>query len=212
MATTKKHSNFKDQPEVKGKARILESAIQCFIEGGIAHTRMIDVAKKAGVNQPLVSYYFPTLDSLYVEVIQFVLKKVHDEVLENITPKSDRPVQILTHYIEAHFAWAQENSGYFSIGLYFYYLASFHQTFQELNDRIRQTGRDRIAAILYRGIEAKTFWVPAGMRVDQLALIIQGLITGNVILAATEKLIPWKECCALTVRTDLDLCTKKDSK
>ena len=71
--------------------------------------------------------------------------------------------------------------------MYFYYLSSFHPDFSELNSGIRQTGRERISVIIYEGIEEKAFRLPSGYSVRELAHTIQGLITGNVIMAATER-------------------------
>jgi AcrR family transcriptional regulator len=168
------------------KDKIVKAAIKCFVSFGVAETTMSQVAHLAKVDQPLIHYYFPSTEILYQDVFKVVLESLREASLEPLAATAQDPVKSLAAYIRAPFLWAAREPGLFSIWMYFYYLASFNPTFYKLNFQIRHTGRERIAAILYSGIEEKVFHVPARNTVREMALIIQGLITGNAILFGTE--------------------------
>lgn len=50
------------------KARIIEAATEEFSAKGYAGARVADIAKKAGVNQQLIAYYFNGKEGLYQEL------------------------------------------------------------------------------------------------------------------------------------------------
>jgi AcrR family transcriptional regulator len=174
------------------RAKIIEAALKCFVKTGIGNTRIKDIALEAGVDQPLIHYYFPTIESLYKDIVEVVLNHLKEHTLEAITKTINNPTKTLAGYINAPFSWAEKNPGYFSIWMYFYYLASFNPFFTQVSAVIRENGRDRISVILYRGIESGQFKLQKGITVRDLSINIQGLITGNTIMAGSEdkKLLP----------------------
>jgi AcrR family transcriptional regulator len=178
--------------KLSAKSKILEAALTCFVKTGIGNTRIKDIAVEAGVDQPLIHYYFPTLDSLYKDIIEIVLNHLKEHSIAAFSRNINDPAKMLASYIRAPFSWAEKNQGYFSIWMYFYYLASFNPFFTQVSSVIRETGRDRISVILYRGIESGHFKIQKGQTVKDLAINIQGLITGNTIMAGSEdrKLLP----------------------
>jgi AcrR family transcriptional regulator len=185
------------------KRQIIDAAIECFVKSGVAHTRFNEIAKAAKVDQPLIHYYFPTLDSLYVEVVARVLESLKNESLKAIEKNAGDPLKVLIAYTRVPFEWGQKYPGYNSLWAYFYYLATFHQTFIQLNKSIRETGRERISVILYKGMEKGVFKNPKNISVSQMALTIQGIITGNALLAGTEGLSSFKEYTDITVQAVL---------
>ncbi len=65
------------------KNRILESALDCFLEKGYLSTTVVEVGKKAGVNKALIYYYFSgkelLLKSLILTELNSVAQFVRDE-------------------------------------------------------------------------------------------------------------------------------------
>jgi hypothetical protein len=92
----------------------------------------------------------------------------------------------MAEYVRAPFELARKNPAYLSIWLYFYYLCSFQKRFYQINEEIRRTGRERIAVMIYQGIEKGEFKLAPGVRVEATARTIQGLMTGSVTLYLTE--------------------------
>lgn len=166
--------------------RILQAAIRFYSHHGVAETRFSRIAELAGVPRPLVNYYYPTPEALQAAIVGFVLERLKEAALSGIQAKWKSPTAALVGYAESFFNWAEKNRDLVSIWIYFYHLASYNSQFESLNDAIRATGRERIESLLYRGIEAGEFTVPKGFTVSGLALVIQGLLTGNVILVFSE--------------------------
>ena len=168
------------------KERIVSAAVRCYVENGVAETTMSQIAQRAKVDQPLIHYYFPDVDGLYREVFLVVLESLKEASVKPFALPTKNTAKTLATYIEAPFRWADREPGLFSVWMYFYYLSSFHALQRQLNTDIRRTGRERIAVMIYQGIEEGVFKIPAGSNVQDTALMIQGLITGNTILAQTE--------------------------
>lgn len=172
--------------KVDKKALIVNTAISCFIKNGVAQTRMAEIAQEAKIDHPLIHYYFAEMDELYLEVINVVLNSLKQISVEPASMHAHDPKRALLVYVRSYFTWTKKNPGLFSIWNYFYYLATYNPKFSELNRMIRETGRNRIATFIYQGIEAGHFKLPKNRTVSQTALVIQGLITGNTIMAYTE--------------------------
>src|SRR5262245_59847542 len=136
------------------KEAIVKAAIECFAKNGVAQTTMSQIAEKAKVDQPLIYYHFPTSQALHVEVFQFALESLKEESLKALESKKQMfSLEALLRYARAPFVWAKKEPELTSIWMYFYYLASFDPTFRDMNQKIRQMGRERILVILYQGLE-----------------------------------------------------------
>lgn len=178
--------------KVDRKEKIVQAAIACYSKLGVAQTRMTDIAATAKVDQPLIGYYFPTPEGLYYEVVMRVLEDLKKASIEGIERGGTDPKKVMDYYVRAPFEWGEKNPGLFSIWIYFYYLAAYHPRFVELNKMIRAQGRERIAFMIYSGIEKGAFSISKEITVAQVALNIQGIVTGVGMMAGTEGLPTWK--------------------
>lgn len=81
-------------PEYKEQARqrIVETALQVFVERGYHKTTMDDIAEKLGVSKGAIYQYFKGKDQLFTEVISFFIGIRKDEVMSIIL--SDDPKRI----------------------------------------------------------------------------------------------------------------------
>lgn len=188
---------IRQTPAVRSKAKqaskplarqrkILDAAILAYARSGVAQASFTQVAELAGVPRPLVNYYFPTSEALQEAVIGAVLERLKEAALFGIQENWDDPVRALVGYSESYFKWGVKNRDLVTIWIYFYYLASYSQSFRAMSDSSRQTGRERIASLIYRGVETGAFVVPKGLSVPVLALNVQGLLTGNFVMAFSE--------------------------
>jgi AcrR family transcriptional regulator len=166
--------------------RIVEAAIRVYAKLGAGQAGFSDIAKEARVPRPLVNYYFPTTHALQEAVVEVVLDSLKSAALVGLEKKWKDPLEAIVAFVDAYFDWAKKNRDLFSIWLYFYYLASFDPHFRKLNDRIRETGRDRIAALLYRAVEERRLRLPKAATAPSLALAIQSALTGGFVMAFTE--------------------------
>lgn len=180
------------------KQLIVQGAIRTFLRVGISDTKTKDIAHEAGVDQPLINYYYPTFDALFIDVFREVGDNLREVTIQYALRQPNNPVETLKNYILAPFDWASKNPGFFSIWLYFYHLAATKDSFAQLDTAIRTGGRERISLLIYEGIEKRKFQIPAGSSVTEMAILIQGLITGNTIMAGTETPTQFKQFSKMT--------------
>lgn len=190
-------------PKANKRQAIVLAAVTCFSKKGVADTTMAEVAATAKVDPPLIHYYFPSKDSLFYDVVGYALQSAKDANTAPLERNLDS-INLLSEYVRAPFLWAEREPGLYSIFLYLFYLASYPGRFRDLMSDIRLTGRERIATLLYKGVEAGAFKIPRRQTVQEVAATIQGLITGNCVLVGTEN-VPPRALAELTVRAALKL-------
>lgn len=175
------------------KERIVRAALELYSLQGVQQTRLGEIAERAKLDQPLINYYFPSVESLHAKVIERVLEDLQDRVLK-FAPTEDA-LPFLFAYARATVEWAAKKPEYFSIWMYFHYLSSHSPSsahfdrfsrFTTMNRGIRELGRERIAALLHRALEQGSIHPRKGHKIQELAAMVQGLITGMTILAFTE--------------------------
>jgi AcrR family transcriptional regulator len=168
------------------RQKIIQAAVKSFIEKGAAFSKLSEVAKSARVPAPLIHYYFPTLEDLHFEVIQYAIQDI-TEYSVKFMKEGSTPVEGLRQYIRAPLQWIQEKPGLASIIVYFYYLASCSPRFLELNTFARNRGRERIEMMIYKGLEQKAFRLAAGKTAADAAYEIQAIISGYSLQFSTER-------------------------
>lgn len=77
------------EKDPKTKERLLEVAEKLFAERGLEGTSVRDIAKAAGLNLSLVSYYFGGKEGLYKELIRNFMMTIKSEI-EKIIEVSER--------------------------------------------------------------------------------------------------------------------------
>lgn len=194
---------MKRVPKVNKRQAIILAAVTCFSKKGVADTTMAEVAATAKVDPPLIHYYFPSKESLFYDVVGYALQSAKDANIAPLERNLD-PVNLLSEYIRAPFLWAEREPGLYSIFLYLFYLASYPGRFRDLMSDIRHTGRERIATLIYRGVETGDFKIPKRQTVQEAAAAIQGIMTGNCVLIGTENAPP-RALAEVTVRAALKL-------
>lgn len=70
------------------KERIIDSAIECFSRYGYEGTSVEMICKSAGVSKGSFFYYFPTKQSLFLEILNFWLQDV-DRAMEEVNNSSE---------------------------------------------------------------------------------------------------------------------------
>ncbi len=168
------------------RQKIIDSAVSIFIEQGVAHSKMADVAARARVDQALLRYHFPSLDSLYAEVAKVIIEHYVAYTAELMGRAGKDPVQMLRTYVKGYFDWAAENPGFRSLFLNFYYLASYNHEFTKINELTRHAGRERIAFMIYRMNEAGVGARSGAMDVQELSYQIQAIMIGGLVTTFTE--------------------------
>ncbi len=80
---------------------IIEVAMQVFIEKGFAETSMSDIATRAGINRPVLHYYFRTKERLYETIYTQIVSNFLPTALEVISqnkPLAERITEVVNVY------------------------------------------------------------------------------------------------------------------
>jgi AcrR family transcriptional regulator len=164
----------------------VEAAIACIYEQGIHSTNFSDIAKRAHLHQPLINYYFPSFDSLLVECVQTSLIDLRSHQIASIEKNASSPQKALKAFILSPFEWVADNPKLQPLWLYFYHLTVVNKRFRDINNDIRNTGRERIALLLYKIFEKAGRNPPKGWTTEKLAWAIQATMTGYITMVVTE--------------------------
>ncbi|HJR21038.1 MAG TPA: TetR family transcriptional regulator C-terminal domain-containing protein [Dongiaceae bacterium] len=87
MQSRKKVPRFKREAPEKRRADLVQAAIRCLAEGGMAAFKMERIAAEAGVSLGLLSHYFKSKTELLTEVYRAAL---YDDVNRKITELDNR--------------------------------------------------------------------------------------------------------------------------
>lgn len=182
----------------KNRKKILKAAYELMCKKGVAQTSINEVAKKSKTSHPLVTYHFPNIDQLYVGVLKEVLEEMREVTIKAVEVNAASPSKMLKDYCEVLFHWAVEHEDKIKLFMYFYYLASVDSQFREMNDSIRKIGRERVENILVKGMAFGDFQKRSPEQTRALATFIQGVVTGNLLMAVSENTLPLKEAAVVT--------------
>lgn len=147
---------------------------------------MLEVAKRARIDPPLIHYYFPEVESLHLAVVEKALEGLKEYSLRGAALHPEHPLLEMKEYIAAPLKWVRDFPAHMTLWLYFYYRAAHAGPFRKMNDSIRKNGRERIRHMIYRGMEAGDFRLVSGTSAEAAAAEVQAILTGIAVIYATE--------------------------
>jgi AcrR family transcriptional regulator len=137
---------------------ILNAAKKEFAERGYSGARMSSIAKRAGVNQALIHYYFSSKEKLYREVLEYLFHHEESQIIEEyfkedmLTPPEALYVAIYILVYLHHDAIDPETNRIIS-----WEIAEGGETFKRLLIEYLYPRLDRITFIIQQGIEQGYF-------------------------------------------------------
>lgn len=89
--------------------KIIKTAKATFIEKGFVETSMSEIAAKAGINRPVLHYYFRTKDKMFQavfgDIVQSIVPKIFDIIIHKDTPIAER----IRHIVDTYYAMFIDN-------------------------------------------------------------------------------------------------------
>lgn len=73
------------------RQKILESAIQIFIDKGFEGTSISDIAKQAETNKSLIYHHFEDKQDLWKKAKSYLLEQYYDKTISDLETQSNRP-------------------------------------------------------------------------------------------------------------------------
>lgn len=93
---------------------ILRSAIRLFAERGLENVTYGDIAKAAKLSRPLVYFYFPDLETLFLEASLLGGAELHRRFMAAVNP-ADQGIDQIQSIGRAYVAFAQEEPAFFKL-------------------------------------------------------------------------------------------------
>jgi AcrR family transcriptional regulator len=156
---------------------ILTAAAEVISERGVQHTRISDVAERAGTSAPGVLYWFPSKDALLAEALTFSDDRFYDaltEELEGLDSASER----LERLVEQ---WPSDGDGETVLWMELWVRALRDPKLKDTRERLDRRWRDALAAVIREGQESGEF---GGDDADERALMLGALMDGYAIQLA----------------------------
>lgn len=91
------------------ESKIIEVAKALFMENGYAETSMSDIAAKAGINRPVLHYYFRTKDRMFGAVFGTIVQQIFPKLQETMTAPSLSVAERITHVVDTYFEVFRKN-------------------------------------------------------------------------------------------------------
>lgn len=187
------------------KAKIIGAATQVFAQKGYAATRIIDVARTAGIGKGTVYEYFRSKEDLFFSVFQYVMQDAADQMAATAECRADSVAERLKVLSDGLIIAWLEKLDLYSLVMEFWSAATasasrerFKSTFQDGYRAFRLA----IAALIEEGVAAGEFF-PAG-RPEEVAAGLIGMWDALLLQAWVDETFD-----ALgTSRTCLDVMIK----
>lgn len=156
---------------------ILTAAAEVISERGVQHTRIRDVAERAGTSAPGVLYWFPSKDALLAEALTFSDDRFYDKLtgeLEDLGSASER----LARLVEL---WPSDGDGETVLWMELWVRALRDPHLAETRERLDRRWRAALADVIREGQASGEF---GGDDADDLALLLGALMDGYAIQLA----------------------------
>jgi AcrR family transcriptional regulator len=156
---------------------ILTAAAEVISERGVQHTRISDVAERAGTSAPGVLYWFPSKDALLAEALTFSDDRFYDaltEELEGLDSASDRLARLVEQ-------WPSDGDGETVLWMELWVRALRDPKLAETRERLDRRWREALAEVIREGQASGEF---GGDDADELALLLGALMDGYAIQLA----------------------------
>ncbi|MDH4049162.1 MAG: TetR family transcriptional regulator [Gammaproteobacteria bacterium] len=119
MASARRNNDKKDSSQstrkqqersIRTQEKLLEAALQAFSENGFKGTSTRDIADRAGVHHPLITYHFKNKEELWRAAADRVFRRFNSELLQTLEHNSEKcaktrmaaMIRAYVHYAAKH--------------------------------------------------------------------------------------------------------------
>jgi AcrR family transcriptional regulator len=164
------------------KQQIRAAATRCFVRRGFGATRLLDIAREAGLSKGGVYFHYRAKEALFHDILDTQLKTL--EARWSFEPVSDQPAdRTLSRLVVAHLRTMEDEPDETRLCHLLVSMAPQDTSFREKLDEAFRVMRSLYAGVIERGIREGVFREgdPA-----QLAHCVLGLVQGLAAQSATD--------------------------
>ncbi|RQD77700.1 TetR/AcrR family transcriptional regulator [Desulfonatronospira sp. MSAO_Bac3] len=183
------------------KHKILSTATQLFANQGFDNTTTLQIAKEAGVTEPLLYYHFKGKEEIFTEIIRSIFQD-YEKMLEELPRETETEFEKINNLIRLHIHMAENrpNEGRLILANCPSKLKNESHTCQKIVDRQQEIIVDYLRECLEKGNASGEF---DAQSVDHLVVVMLCLINGIL----RKKLLGKKEKISYEY-TAIDFCRK----
>jgi AcrR family transcriptional regulator len=161
------------------KLEILHAAMFVFARKGIVNTKMIDIAREAGVGKGTIYEYFPSKEGIFISAYHFMFEMTENEI-KMAMASTDDPLKKLELILDITFNSFMGHGGEFAAILMDFWAEGVRKNDSKVLEIIDLKGayeqlRQLVSSILKEGIKQKIF---RKMDVNLVSAVLLGALDG----------------------------------
>jgi AcrR family transcriptional regulator len=164
------------------KRQIRAAATRCFVRRGYAATRLLDIAREAGLSKGGVYFHYRAKEQLFHDILDAQLKALQDRW--SFDPVADQPAdRTLQRLVIAHLRTLEDDPDETRLGHLLISMAPQSAAFREKLQETFEVMRSLYARVVARGMDEGLF--PKG-DADATAAAILGIVQGLACQSAID--------------------------
>jgi AcrR family transcriptional regulator len=154
------------------KQQIREAATRCFVRSGYAQTRLLDIAREAGLSKGGVYFHYKAKEALFHDILENLSRSLQDRW--SLDPAAEQPAdRTLARLVSAHLHTLQDHPNEVRLHNLLVAMAVQNPVIQAKLEEVTRIMRELYAGIIERGIQDGVFLAgdPSALALSILALI-----------------------------------------
>lgn len=143
--------------KVPPERKIIDAALETIAEQNISGTRMRHIAKKAGMSQGNLHYYFPTKTDLYRALLEDMLRIFVSDREQDIDNSSLRPKEALAVFFSQEEEILKRRSNLMNVFFDFWVQGTRDQEIRKQIQNMYAAWRRDLSKVVLRGVEQGEF-------------------------------------------------------
>ena len=162
------------------KTAIIKTAIRCVAQYGTEGASADVIARKMGIAQSGIFYYFPKQEALFDSLLGYIAQVNHEIAMKYFGEmKLNTMRERLTGHVTANLIWANKHPDHISVLLLSMAKTGRSRLMRERVNHLFQVGEDRIYSILQEGVAQGEFHSSGDLR--DLAVFIHKALGGSIL-------------------------------
>ena len=138
------------------KQQIREAATRCFVRRGYAQTRLLDIAKEAGLSKGGVYFHYRAKEQLFHDILENLSKSLQERW--NFDPAAEQPAdRTLGRLVKAHLRTMQDHPDEVRLHNLLVAMSVQDPAFRHKLEEVTQIMRGLYASIIERGMKEGVF-------------------------------------------------------
>lgn len=138
------------------KQQIREAATRCFVRRGYAATRLLDIAREAGLSKGGVYFHYRAKEQLFHEILENYVRVLQDRW--DFEPVADQPAdRTMGRLVTAHLRSMQDDPDEVRLFNLLVTMAAQEQAFRDKLDELLRVMQGLFANVIERGIREGVF-------------------------------------------------------